>query len=309
MWKKITSIVIILLFIAVLLHPSVITEGAVDGLNLWLRAVIPSLFPFMIISNIIIMSGLACDMNYIMFPITRLLRISADASYCIMSGLLFGYPSCAVSACEMYRKGIINRDTAEYCSCCFNNISPAFIAGYFCNAVLNNSRIIPAILIIFYSVTFLTALLLRYTVFKNLMSISGNNSVKNVSSGHWMDAAVLSALVNIGRLGGYIIIFSIICRAIEMTGIPAPLRQMLCSATEITTGLEKLGNAGLPSRVLITAGIPMLHFGGLCGMFQTFGIDTSSVISKKKYICSKIITFLFSGLVTYLAVYVLKISS
>lgn len=308
MWKKITSVTIVLLFIAILLHPSIIAEGASDGLKLWLEAVIPALLPFMIISNIIIMSGIAGDMNFIMFPLAVLLRISPDASYCIISGLLFGYPSCAVSACSMYSRGMLDRATAEYCICCFNNISPAFVAGYFCTSIIHNPKITGAVLGIFYSVTLISAVILRYTVFGKLITQSQATAVMPKKSGKLPDSAIMSSLINIGKIGGYIIIFSIICKALSSIGFPAPFGQIICSVTEITTGLKNLGNLGLPASKLLMLGIPLLHFGGLCGMFQTFGVDTMSIISKKKYIFSKTVTLILSGLITYLAVYVLKIT-
>lgn len=308
MWKKITAFIIVLLFIAILLHPSVITGGAKSGLELWINAVIPSLLPFMIISKMIIMTGFASDMNFIMLPITGLLRISPDAAYCIMSGLMFGYPSCAVSACEMHARGILDSDTAEFCTCCFNNISPAFIAGYFCTAIIRNSGMIAATLGIFYAATLISAVFLRHTVFRNLKRSMVKSQMPCGGIKKFTDSAIMSSLINISRLGGYIIIFSVVCNVLSSLNIPSPLMQILCSAAEITTGLEKMSYTGMNPREMIMTGIPLLSFGGICGMFQTFGVDTMSIISKKKYILSKTVTLIISGIVTYLAVYVFKIA-
>ena len=168
MCKKIISVIAVLIFILLVFNAQIVAKGAYDGLELWLKAVIPALFPFMIISNTVIMSGLAEDMNFIMLPVSKLLRISPSSSYCIMAGLMFGYPSCAISSCEMVKRGIIDMKTAEFCSCCFNNVSPAFIAGYFCNAVVNKPYIAGKVLAVFYLSTMVTSVILRFTIFKNL---------------------------------------------------------------------------------------------------------------------------------------------
>ena len=51
------SIVLCILLILLLLRPDCTTEGARYGLLLWYNSVVPALFPFMVLSNLIVHTG------------------------------------------------------------------------------------------------------------------------------------------------------------------------------------------------------------------------------------------------------------
>ena len=96
-----------------------------------------------------------------------------------------------------------------------------------------------------------------------------------------IDKSILSALKNIGKLGGYIIIFSILSHCI-MSFIPFH-PEILCMLIEITTGLT------VSDRRYLTF-LPFISLGGVCGMFQTFSVDENNIIDKKIYILGKFIS-------------------
>ena len=52
-----TGAAVVLIFIFMLLSPQEVFDGAADGLLLWFQIIIPTLFPFMLISNLLIESG------------------------------------------------------------------------------------------------------------------------------------------------------------------------------------------------------------------------------------------------------------
>ena len=137
--KKFVKIILLLgIIILMLITPKTVANGVKNGIILWFNGLVPALFPFMIIGNLIIMSGAAIDIAIIFRPIAKILGISTNAAYCIFSGLLFGYPSCAVNSILMVKEGYLDKESANLCVCAFNNISPAFIIGkaiYLCYTV------------------------------------------------------------------------------------------------------------------------------------------------------------------------------
>ncbi len=305
MKKKIIAITLTALFIFMILYPKVILDGAKTGILLWFEAILPSLLPYMIISNLIILAGLSVDMAFIMKPIAKLLRITPNAAYCILAGIFFGYPSCAVAAVNMYKEKQIDRDTACFVSCAFNNISPAFIAGYVCVGIFDSPAKIAPVLALFYIILLLSTIIIRFTLFRKL----GNNTM-TVASNHLtkksvFDNAIMSALTNAAKLAGYIVIFSIITTILSL--IPCKYTGILCSLCEITTGINILCKEFTETGFLLLIILPMLSFGGISGIFQTFGVDTEEIIDRKKYIYSKVISMVVSLVCTYVTVYVLGI--
>lgn len=97
----------VLIFIVLLLsltNPDIMAKGALDGLDLWYKALIPALFPFMILSNVIINLNLTEGVNIFMRPLTFILKLKKEAGYGIFAGLFFGYPTCAAACCNLVKK-------------------------------------------------------------------------------------------------------------------------------------------------------------------------------------------------------------
>ena len=288
MKKLLTALSLIIIFILLLTNPALTLTGAKNGIELWYQAVLPALLPFMIISNIIVKSDMSEYMSVITRPLTKLLRLPPACGYAVFAGLFFGYPACATVSVQMYQKNLIDKNTANYCSCVFNNVSPAFLIGYVCIGILENENKIPLVAGLFYIIILLSAILIRYTIFRKKQFEKTDIQATYQSDKNIADSAIVTALYNVSKLCGYIVLFSII--TVFVSKIPVPCTDYLCGLLEVTTGTGMIG----PNIKLL---IPLLCFGGICGIFQTFGMDTEGIISRKQYILSKIISYVIAVLV------------
>ena len=314
MKKIIKYISVVAVILLIIFTPAAVSEGAQSGLKLWFYALIPALLPYMIISNIVIKSGLSMDLSFITLPVTRLLRIPDTASYCILSGIFFGYPACAVNACMLVEENRLDRESACLCACAFNNLSPGFIMGYFCIGTLKNKSYIPVVFALFYISLLLSTILIRILFFGKTAPTTGNirdNKDRenipgaSVSGKNLLTDAIKISLVNMAVLGGYVIIFSIIIEYICM--LPFWQTVFLTPLVEITSGITLIYSTFTDINKVLIIVMPFLSFGGISGIFQTFGIDRNGIIDKKKYIYSKVLSGMVCLAVTYIAVYVLKL--
>lgn len=268
-----------ILMIIMLTTPKIVATGVKNGLILWYEGLVPSLLPYMIIGNIVIKSGVA-----------------TNGVYCIFSGLFFGYPSCAVNSLLMVKEGQLDKNYANFCICSFNNISPAFIIGYVCIGLYNNTNMILPILSLFYISLLLSTITIKLFLFRKCNVVFDTHPIQKNSNINILSSSILLAAKNITLLAGYIIIFSILSQYI----IYIPYSRYFMPFFEVCTGIP-FASDNLP--LVMSA----LTFGGISGIFQTFGVDTEGIISKKKYIYSKAISGLTGFLVALFAVYVLKI--
>ena len=267
------------IMILMLTTPKIVATGVKNGLILWYKGLIPALLPYMIIGNIVIKSGVA-----------------TNGVYCIFSGLFFGYPSCAVNSLLMVKEGQLDKNYANFCICAFNNISPAFIIGYVCIGLYNNTNIILPTLSLFYISLLLSTIIIKLFLFNYADILSDTSYSQEKSNKNILTTSLLSASKNIILLAGYIIIFSILSQYI----IYIPYSRYFMPFFEICSGIFYTKD-NLP--LLIAA----LSFGGISGIFQTFGVDSEGIICKKKYIYSKVISGLTGYMTTLFAVYVLKV--
>ena len=84
---------LILCFFVMLSFPSEVFEGAKSGLLLWFLTVLPTLFPFLLISRLLLDSCACSLLNKLLAPvISRLFGISAQGSFAFIVGSCCGYP-------------------------------------------------------------------------------------------------------------------------------------------------------------------------------------------------------------------------
>lgn len=149
----------------------------------------------------------------------------------------------------------------------------------------------------------ISSFVVRIAFFRKLHSYtSPSKNADNTTNP--IDSAVIKAIYNAVKLGGYIVIFAI--AALAVARISGNISTILCGLIEITTGISRISVLfEKPASLVIL--LPLLSFGGISGIFQTFGIDTEHIIDRKKYIYSKITSMIICLIISYLTVYVLKI--
>lgn len=121
-----------LLFAAacVVLRPAVAAGGVLRGLGLCYETVIPALFPFMVLSRLLLESPAAVWFGLLLRPYTRLLGLRGKkAPAALLCGLLGGFACGAQAVDALYRAGEVNRDEAARLLVCTIGSGPGFIVG------------------------------------------------------------------------------------------------------------------------------------------------------------------------------------
>ena len=139
---------LILCFFVMLLFPSEVFEGAKSGLLLWFLTVLPTLFPFLLISRLLLDSCACSLLNKLLAPvISRLFGISAQGSFAFIVGFLCGYPMGAKITADLFHARQISKAEASYLLSFYNNTSPAFLIHYIVLGYFQNPRLIfPSVL-------------------------------------------------------------------------------------------------------------------------------------------------------------------
>lgn len=107
------------------------TALASNGLLIWFENMIPSLFPFMILSGFMIRSGLAEKLGTLLQPFLGILfRLPSPMLYVIFMGFLCGFPMGAKIIADMLEKKQITKKEGEFLLAFCNNIGPLYMLGY-----------------------------------------------------------------------------------------------------------------------------------------------------------------------------------
>lgn len=272
------SIVLFLALIPMLLHSGTVTDGARYGLLLWYQSVVPALFPFMVISGLIVQFG---GVQILMEPFYHMLRyflpVTRNGCYVLISGLLCGYPMGAKTCAEFVSDKRITETEGRFLMAICNHPSPMFLLGYVYPFFSESFAPWNLLLSIYGPILFLALAARKY----DQESIDENDIVP--AREQTVDAVILSAVTVLCKIGGYLVLFSIVIVFLRNMSFLSPnLRLFFIGALEMTTGIRELASS-LPPRQAFIASTAVLSFGGCSGIFQTKSVLTvsDSVHAKK----------------------------
>ena len=287
------SVLAITLSTIILCFPSECLSFSLNGLNLWFSKMIPALFPFMVLSGIMIRMNLVSSCVRFLTPVIgRLFCVSPSCIYGIAIGFLCGFPMGAHTAAELYEHKLISKEEASFLLSFCNNIGPV----YFLSFVLPTLRIDSPGIYLFgmYGLPFLYGIFLRYTIYRRRISfinVTNPNRTQAVSLLNALDESIFNALSGITRLGGYMIFFNLlfILPALAAYLLPLTPSQSSCLTGSLGCLLEISGGIGLLGNQIPELVLCILPFGGFSCIAQTYSMIKNTQLSLSKYVMHKMV--------------------
>ena len=180
---------------------------------LWFETLLPSLLPFMIISNLLIRTDLL--KKWIRIPSGlwhRFFALTCDGAYALLLGFVCGYPMGAKLTADLYRENRISKKEAEYLLTFANHPGPSFLSSYVCLQALGQKALILPTYCIIYLANYLCCLLFRKKAAHSAIAAdtcppAGNEKDISIQSplGEILETAIMNGFESITKLGGYII--------------------------------------------------------------------------------------------------------
>ena len=101
-----------------------------DGLKLCANVIVPSLFPFFVLSSLVVELGMSRYLGRLLEPVMApLFRVNGSCATALALGFVGGYPVGARTAISLYENGQCSKTEAERMLAFCNNCGPAFILG------------------------------------------------------------------------------------------------------------------------------------------------------------------------------------
>ncbi len=294
--KGLSKVGIVLFLVLILIFPSDAYIGAKRGLLLWFNTVLPTLLPFIIMSNLIIRLQITKPLSKLLYPFFHFIfRVSKGGCYPILIGFLSGIPVGAKSVGDLYSNGSLEEEEAQYLLSFCNNSSPMFIMGYIAIAQLKMKELRGPLLFIIY----ISGIIAAFLYFR----ILGLYKRKKVYTAEYiledpepkfsfavLDSAIMDGFEVITKVGGYIILFSIPAQIITTLGSPNnPARLLSIGLLEITTGINQISMSSLDLTIKIVLITIITSLGGLSGLAQTKSVISNTRLSFGTYFKVKLI--------------------
>lgn len=133
---------VILISIVLFMHPKIVSSGVKSGLDCCINVLIPSMFPFMIVSSMISLSGIEFKLKkFLGNAIKFLLYLPASTAPAIIISMFGGYPIGAYAVKNLYKRREINKEQLNRMMCFCVNSGPAFIISMVGESLLGDHKV------------------------------------------------------------------------------------------------------------------------------------------------------------------------
>lgn len=287
--KKILCMLSLLFLFGFLLgFPRIALEASREGLLLWFDTLLPTLLPFLVLSQLILKTNLSHSLETLLGPFFRkLFHCSSEGSFCILCGFLCGYPVGARLIALKIKEGTLSTLEGQYLLSFCNQISPMFCISYGIQKGIGGNQILPYLILI-YGGAVLWGFLTRP---QKRAFITENKAKKQTSTSEnlfqLIDVCIIDSFLILIKLCGYLILFSILNHCVSLL-FPKPLPLLLGGILEITNGISLISTLpyGIPRTFLA---VFTLSFGGICCLFQTNSVISQSGLSFPRYCLHKLL--------------------
>lgn len=294
---------------ALVIFPKESIAAAQSGLTLCLNVIIPSLFPFFVLSTLIVQLGIARYFGRVLEPVMRpLFNVGGACSTAFVLGFIGGYPVGAKTVISLYENGSCTKTEAERLLSFCNNSGPAFILGVVGAGVFSSSAIGLLLYLTHTLASICVGLIFRYWGSGNKKDSTARLPVPPPKrfTPAFVDS-VKSAFQTTLNICGFVIFFTIFIKLLFLSGflpllasgigaIFAPFgfdkawaERLLTGLIELTSGVWTLqGAASELSRSMAMAAF-MLGWAGLSIHCQVLSFIGDSGLSVRTYIYGKIL--------------------
>lgn len=292
-------------------------NASLVGLNLVIKTILPTIFPFSFICNLLICYDGISLYSKILGPLLcRPLKLSKNSSFPIAASVLCGYPLGCKYCCDLYNLGYINKKEFERLLNIASNASPMFLIGSVGATMFGNTKLGFILLIANYLSPLIIGIITIPKGDFNKNSKVMHSGFKKVSIGSALKTSIENSVNTTLQVGAFVIIFSIIISIIksnayisitfknieDFLNIPSSsLYGTLLGSIEFTNGCKLISSSTLPLILKLSIISFICSFSGLSVIAQISSFIGDLNISLFKYSFLKFIQGIISFIITFIA--------
>ena len=302
MKNRLTVIICLCSFAALTLCSAQVIQSCRYAVELCLSLILPSLFPFFVLSVLLNRLGLPGYLGRLLTPLaSRVYGVTGAGASALLIGLTGGYPLGAAYIADMERSGAITAREGERLLAFCNNSGPAFIIGAVGAGAFGSGKAGLLLYLCHVLSAMLTGLFFRQ---KDYCREIPPLQLDTVYISQALPEAVKQAMGALLNVCGFVMCFTVLVGLLDAGGAFS----LLCGQLSAVFGLElqfthaaltgvlELGSAagalrGLsatPLNMALAAGI--LGWGGISVHFQTLAVLAGSKIKGALHFAGRLIS-------------------
>lgn len=258
------------------LFPEAALQSALRGLSIWWDVLFPSLFPFFVISEVLLGFGVVHLIGTLLDPLMRpLFRIPGAGGFVAAMGYVSGYPVGAKLTAKLWEQKMVNREEGERLVAFTTSSDPIFLIGAVSIGFFHDPKIGLILALSHYGGGFLVGLIMRFhgrhesKTITDSLRLSQAKTSRLRSALHAMHAAreqdgrdlgtllrqaIQSSLQLIIVVGGLVVFFSVFLELWTRAGVMPALTEVISLLLSLVGMPESLSTAIVGGLFEVTLG-------------------------------------------------------
>lgn len=287
---SLASSLAITFILLILIFPMESTNGALAGLKLCARVIIPSLFPVCALVLFLFSAGLPEIISKLAYKTGSIkLKKLSDAFIVFIASFIGGYPIGSIMLADSYKQNKISKTEAENLLYSCVNAGPAFIILAVGSGVFGSPKIGR---LLFLSSAISSLIIFIFTYSSKDTENTNNNNFK-ISIYDAFVNSVYKATLSVLSICGYVVLYSSAAFVLKSIPDKYSIIKTVLPYLEVTNGIVLINKNLLKTAFLI-------GFGGICVHLQV--LANSSVFSPSliKFEVARIVHGALNSIIFYL---------
>ena len=302
--KKIVLILILLLLLLqILIYSSDVIKSVRFAFDIWKNNVFPSLFPFFVLSEILIKLGFVEMTGKLFKPFMNLLfKTRGESAFIFIMSIISGNPGNAKYTRELYDQNLIDKNEATKMLTFTHFCNPLFILGTIGMAFFSDYKVGVTLLLAHYLGNFVIGIFVRNKFPRIPIR---KEAQKKVSSEENIGSIITNSLFNsintllliLGAISICLVLTTVVAKNFSFTPF---VQNIFNGLIEVTQGVKyvSLTDASLLTKEILC--VIFLSFGGLSIHLQVISMISGSDIKYLPFLIARFFHAIISVLILLL---------
>ncbi len=334
--SMIFSIGMIFISVSFLLFPQQGLEAALQGIHIWWDVLFPALFPFFVISEMLLGFGIVHFLGALLDPMMRpVFRVPGSGGFVMAMGFAAGYPIGAKLTSQLWQQRLVNRDEGERLVAFTSTSDPIFLIGAVAIGFFHDASLALILAVSHYGGGIFIGLIMRFhgqpplvqesladqpfILTRAFHAMHNARMLDGRPIGLLLRQAVTTSFQLVFVIGGLVVFFSVFLAFMKHSGImfilydaiafilqwihiPEALAQAIINGLfEVTLGAQSAGSAGAEIALWHKAAIAafILSWSGLSVHAQIISVLNQTDLRYKPFFTARLLHGLISSVLVY----------
>lgn len=303
--KLITNLLIFAIIFYLLIHSKVLVTSISASTNIFITKLIPALFPYLLITELLINSGKSNCLSYGLDNVlSKLFRIPKHTSASVIIGFLLGYPNSAKYILKIYKDNLIDSKIATKLIAFTSNANMAYIIASIGIGMFKSIEVGVILTVSHFLSAIIIGIFLTPSYNNNIIQQTNTNSnsfEKIYSPFELLYTSIYGTLKTLAFIFSYTVIFSFIPTVIfSDLNFNQTLKAVITGIFEISNGINNIYMLNIPINLKLILTSFILSFSSLMILVQIFSFAFKANVKFKDLVKYKLLQGVLSCVITYM---------